>query len=114
MEARIPEEYRRALNYGDLSGDVSQYIFALVISSPQEVPEELSEALDDLTEALTYAEEAQNPADELIKAKSAYFCARQAILMMDKHRFQRSAIVGGIERSLYRVIRRLEPSPPHR
>jgi hypothetical protein len=114
MEALIPEEYRRALNYGDLSMDVNQYIFALVTSSSQDVPEELSEALDDLTEALNNAEEAQNHVDELIKAKSAYFCARQAILKMDKHGFKRSAIVGGIERNLYRVIKQLEPEPPLR
>jgi len=114
MEAPIPEEYRRALNYGNLSVDINQYTLVLVTSSPQEVPEELSEALDDLTEALNYAEEAQNPADELIKAKSAYFCVRQAILMMDKHGFKRSAIVGGIERNLYRVIKQLEPDPPLR
>lgn len=109
MEATIGEEYRRALDYDRLSVDVNQYKLTQAVTSPHPLPEELLDALGDLVEALDYAGDAQNPTDELVKAKSAYFCARHAILMMDKHGFRRSAIVGGIENRLYKVITDLDP-----
>ena len=79
------------------------------VFSERPVPEQLEEALDDLIDALNNAEEAQDPTDELVKAKNAFVSARESIELMDRHGFQRSAIVQDIAARLQRVIRTLDP-----
>jgi hypothetical protein len=109
MEATIGEAYRKLLNYGELSGDLAQYSSMFYVFSEREVPGPLEDALDDLIEALNYAEEARDPTDELVKAKNAFVSARESLDLMDRHHFQRSAIVQDIAARLQRVIETLEP-----
>ena len=109
MEALIGEAYRKLLNYGELSGDLEQYSSMFYVFSERQVPEQLEEALDDLIDALSNAEEAQDPLDELVKAKNAFVSARESLDLMDRHGFQRSAIVQDIAARLQRVIRTLDP-----
>ena len=109
MEALIGEAYRKLLNYGELSGDLDQYSAMFYVFAERQVPEELDTALEDLIEALNYAEEAQDPADELVKAKNAFVSARESIELMNRHGFQRSAIVQDIAARLQRVIWTLDP-----
>jgi hypothetical protein len=80
------------------------YVFA-----ERQVPEQLSEALEDLIEALNYAEEAQGPTDELVKAKNAFVSARESLDLMDQHGFRRSAIVQDVAARLQQVIADLAP-----